>query len=75
LVPTLKRGDIVVTDNLPAHKNDEMRHIIEAAGAKLRYLPPCSPDLNPIEMAYATLKAHLRQAAERSISALWDRIG
>lgn len=75
LVPTLKPGDIVVMDNLPAHKNDGVRRIIEAAGAKLRYLPPYSPDLNPIEMAFAKLKAHLRKAAERSIPALWDRIG
>jgi transposase len=75
LVPTLKPGDIVVMDNLPAHKNDEVRRIIEAAGAQLRYLPPYSPDLNPIEMAFAKLKAHLRKAAERSIPALWDRIG
>src|ERR1039457_6074436 len=75
LVPTLKPGDIVVMDNLPAHKNDEVRRIIEAAGAQLRYLPPYSPDLNPIELAFAKLKAHLRKAAERSIPALWDRIG
>src|ERR1035437_6967875 len=75
LVPTLKPGDIVVMDNLAAHKNDEVRRIIEAAGAQLRYLPPYSPDLNPIEMAFAKLKAHLRKAAERSIPALWDRIG
>ena len=75
LVPTIKPGDIVVMDNLPAHKNDEVRRIIEAAGAELCYLPPYSPDLNPIEMAFAKLKAHLRKAAERSIPALWDRIG
>ena len=65
LLPTLKPGDIVVMDNLPAHKNDEVRRIIEAAGAQLRYLPPYSPDHNPIEMAFAKLKAHLRKAAER----------
>jgi transposase len=75
LVPTLKPGDIVVMDNLPVHKNEDVRNIIEAAGAKLLYLPPYSPDLNPIEMAFAKLKAHLRTAAERSIPALWDRIG
>ena len=75
LVPTLKPGDIVVMDNLPAHKNEDVRKIIEAARAKLLYLPPYSPDLNPIEMAFAKLKAHLRKAAERSIPALWDRIG
>ena len=75
LVPTLKPGDIVVIDNLSSHKSDDVRQIIEAAGAKLLYLPPYSPDLNPIEMAFAKLKAHLRKAAERSMPALWDRIG
>lgn len=73
LAPTLKPGDIVVMDNLPAHKKDEVRDIIVAAGAELRYLPPYSPDLNPIEQAFA--KAHLRKAQERSIDALWQRIG
>jgi transposase len=75
LVPTLKPGDIVVMDNLPAHKGDTVRQIIEAAGAKLRYLPAYSPDLNPIEQAIAKLKAHLRKAQERSIDALCHRIG
>jgi len=75
LVPTLKPGDIVVMDNLSSHKSDDVRQIIEAAGARLLYLPPYSPDLNPIEMAFAKLKAHLRKAAERSMPALWDRIG
>jgi len=75
LVPTLAPGDIVVMDNLPAHKNAAVRQIIEAAGAELRYLPPYSPDLNPIEQAIAKLKAHLRKAQERSIDALWQRIG
>ncbi len=75
LVPTLQPGDIVVMDNLPAHKNAAVRQIIEAAGAELRYLPPYSPDLNPIEQAFAKLKAHLRKAQERSIDALWPRIG
>jgi len=75
LVPTLSPGDIVVMDNLPAHKNAAVREIIEAAGAELRYLPPYSPDLNPIEQAIAKLKAHLRKAQERSIDALWQRIG
>jgi transposase len=75
LGPTLKPGDIVVMDNLPAHKRDEVRQIIEAAGAELRYLLPYSPDLNPIEQAFAKLKAHLRKAQERSLDALWQRIG
>lgn len=75
LVPTLQSGDIVVMDNLSSHKSQAVREIIEAAGAKLLYLPPYSPDFNPIEQAFAKLKAHLRAAAERSIPALWDRIG
>ena len=75
LVPTLKPGDIVVMDNLPAHKPDDIRETIEAAGAELRYLPPYSPDLNPIEQSFSKLKAHLRKAKERTIPALYDRIG
>lgn len=75
LAPTLKPGDIVVMDNLPAHKRDRIREIIHAAGAELRYLPPYSPDLNPIEQAFAKLKAHLRKAQERSLDGLWQRIG
>lgn len=75
LLPTLSPGDIVVMDNLPAHKGAAVRQIIEAAGAELRYLPAYSPDLNPIEQAIAKLKAHLRKAQERSIDALWRRIG
>jgi transposase len=70
LVPTLKPGDIVVMDNLAAHKRDEITSAIVAAGARLLYLPPYSPDLNPIEMAFAKLKAALREAAARSIEAL-----
>lgn len=75
LVPTLRPGDIVVMDNLSSHKSEEVRAIIETAGANLLYLPPYSPDFNPIEQAFAKLKAHLRRAAERSIPALWERIG
>ena len=75
LVPTLKQGDIVVLDNLPAHKPDEVRELIEAAGAELRYLPPYSPDLNPIELSFATLKAHLRKAAKRSVPDIINEIG
>jgi transposase len=75
LVPTLIPGDIVVMDNLSSHKSDEVRDLIEAAGANLLFLPPYSPDFNPIEQAFSKIKAHLRKAAERSIPALWDRIG
>jgi transposase len=75
LLPTLAPGDIVVMDNLPAHKHVAVSRIIAAAGAELRYLPPYSPDLNPIEQAFAKLKAHLRKAQERSIDNLWPRIG
>jgi transposase len=75
LVPSLSPGDIVVMDNLQPHKNATVRELIEAAGAELRFLPPYSPDLNPIEQAFAKLKAHLRKAQERSLDALWQRIG
>lgn len=75
LAPTLSEGDIVVMDNLPAHKSDRVRELIEARRASLLLLPPYSPDLNPIEMAFAKLKALLRRAAERTVGALWDRIG
>jgi transposase len=75
LAPSLAAGDIVVMDNLPAHKVAGVRERIEATGARLLYLPPYSPDLNPIEMAFAKLKTLLRKAAERTIPALWDRIG
>jgi transposase len=75
LVPTLRKGDIVVMDNLGSHKGAGVRKAIEAAGATLRYLPPYSPDFNPIEKAFSKLKALLRKAAERTVDALWDRIG
>lgn len=75
LAPKLKPGDIVVMDNLAAHKVEGVREAVEAAGATLRYLPPYSPDLNPIEQVFAKLKALLRKAAERSVKALWSRIG
>ena len=75
LVPSLSPGDIVVMDNLQPHKNPKVRELIEAVGATVRYLPPSSPDLHPIEQAFAKLKAHLRKAQERSIEALWRRIG
>jgi transposase len=66
---------MVVIDNLPAHKVKDVREAIEARGAKLVYLPPYSPDLNPVEMVFAKLKALLRKAAERTTDALWNRIG
>ncbi|CAH1663812.1 hypothetical protein BOSEA31B_12622 [Hyphomicrobiales bacterium] len=75
LVPTLKPGDIVIMDNLPAHKPAGVREAIERAGAPLSFLPPYSPDMTPIENAFAKLKALLRAKAERSINALWDAIG
>lgn len=75
LVPTLRRGDTVVMDNLPVHRVADVRKVIEAAGAKLRYLPKYSPDLNPIEQAFSKLKSHLRKAAERTIPRLSRRIG
>ena len=75
LVPTLAPGDIVIMDNLPAHRSATVRDAIEAAGAELRYLPPYSPDFNPIENAFAKLKSILRKAAARTIDDLWDVIG
>ena len=75
LAPELQPGDIVVMDNLPAHKVAGIRQAIEARDAKLRYLPPYSPDLNPIEQAFAKLKALLRKAAERTVDGLWNAIG
>jgi transposase len=75
LVPTLKRGDVVVMDNLSSHKGPAVRAMIEAAGARLLYLPPYSPDFNPIENAFAKLKALLRKAAERTVDGLWNCIG
>ena len=75
LAPTLSRGDIVVMDNLSAHKVAGIKEAIEAAGAELRYLPKYSPDLNPIEMSFSKLKAYLRKAAERTERSLRRRIG
>jgi len=74
LVPELTPGDIVVLDNLSAHKVAGVRQAIEAAGARLLYLPPYSPDFNPIEMAFSKLKALLRKAAARTKDELWDTI-
>ncbi len=75
LAPTLRPGDIVVMDNLKAHKVKGVRKAIEGCGARVLYLPPYSPDLNPIELAFAKLKARLRSAAARSIEALWHILG
>ena len=75
LVPTLRPGQIVVMDNLPAHKVGGVRAAIEAVGSRLWLLPPYSPDFNPIENAFAKLKAILRKAAARTIPRLWEAIG
>jgi transposase len=75
LVPTLRPGDIVIMDNLGSHKPAPVRRAIRAAGAKLFYLPPYSPDLNPIEQAFAKFKALLRRAQARTSEALWKTIG
>jgi len=74
LAPTLAPGDIVILDNLSSHKVAGVREAIEARGASLVYLPPYSPDLNPIEQAFAKLEALLRKIAARTISALWDAL-
>src|ERR1700726_3121843 len=75
LAPTLKRKDIVMIENLPAHKAAGVREAVEARGATLRYLPKYSPDLNPIEMSFSRLKAYLRKAGERTIPRLRRRLG
>lgn len=75
LAPTLSLGDTVIIDNLASHKVVGVREAIEAVGAKLLYLPPYSPDLNPIELAFAKFKTGLRKAAERTVDDLWRRIG
>jgi transposase len=75
LAPTLDRRDVVVMDNLACHKVAGVRDAIEAVGAKLRYLPAYSPDLNPIEQSFSKLKASLRKAAERTVAGLCCRIG
>jgi transposase len=74
LVPDLKQGDIVIMDNLSSHKGKVIEDMIAAAGASLVYLPPYSPDFNPIENAFAQLKAGLRKAAERTVEGLWNAI-
>lgn len=75
LVPELRPGDVVVMDNLSSHKRAAVRELVELAGARLLFLPPYSPDFNPIEKAFAKLKALLRRAGERTVSGLWNLIG
>lgn len=75
LAPALDPGDIVILDNLSSHKGQSARDCIEAAGAEMLFLPPYSPDLNPIEQLFAKLKHLLRKAATRTVNALWDEIG
>jgi transposase len=75
LAPELRRGDVVVMDNLGSHTVAGVRAAVERAGCRLLYLPPYSPDLNPIENAFSKLKALLRAAAERTVEGLWAAIG
>ena len=75
LAPALKPGDVVILDNLSSHKSERAERLIRAHGAWLLFLPPYSPDLNPIEMAFSKLKAHLRAIAARTIDDLWRAIG
>ena len=75
LVPTLRPGDVVILDNLVCHKRAGARAAIEAAGCTLRFLPPYSPDLNPIELAFSKLKGMLRSAGKRTMEGLWDFLG
>ena len=75
LGPTLKPGDIVVMDNLPAHRSAAVRNAIRRAGAELRFLPPYSPDFNPIEMAFSKFKAYFKRRAARTVTELWEVIG
>ena len=75
LIPTLKPGDVVVLDNLSSHKGNAVRQTIRAVGARRVFLPPYSPELNPIEQVYATLKHFMRRAAERNVENTWKRLG
>jgi transposase len=75
LVPTLAAGDVVVMDNLSSHKRARVRELIEGAGCTVLFLPPYSPDLNPIELAFAKLKALLRKAGLRTVDGLWEFLG
>jgi len=75
LVPVLQPGDIVIMDNLSSHKSQAVRKAIRAVGARVLFLPPYSPDLNPIEQVFSKLKHFMRKASERSVEATWRRIG
>ena len=75
LAPTLSPGDVVILDNLAGHKSEKARQILKERGAWFLFLPPYSPDLNPIEMAFLKLKAHLRRIGARTIDDLWRAVG
>ncbi len=75
LAPTLQKGDVVVLDNLPAHKRDDARRAVEKRGAWLLFLPPYSPDFNPIELAFSKFKAHMKRLKPRTIDDLWKAAG
>jgi transposase len=75
LAPTLRPGDIVILDNLSSHKSEKAKAVLKQRGAWFLFLPPYSPDLNPIEMAFAKLKAHLRRIGARTIEELWKAVG
>ncbi len=75
LAPTLKKGDVVILDNLPAHKRDDARKAVEKRGAWLLFLPPYSPDFNPIELAFSKFKAHMKRLKARSVDELWKAAG
>ena len=75
LAPTLDPGDVVILDNLPSHKSEKAKAILKRRGAWFLFLPPYSPDLNPIEMAFSKLKAHLRRIGARTIDDLWRAVG
>ena len=75
LAPTLERGDVVILDNLSSHKSTHAAEVLKSVGARFLFLPPYSPNLNPIEMAFAKLKALFRKAAARSYDALWRAVG
>ena len=75
LAPTLNKGDVVVLDNLPAHKRCDADEAVRERGAWLLFLPPYSPDLNPIELAFSKLKAHLKRIAPRTVDDLWKAVG